>query len=240
MADHKNTNIITLTRHVFQNQVENHREATGDLTLLLTAIQLGCKFVASNVRKASLINMYVCTSCRLYCREQGFAYIIDNVHIHFDTNCSQRFRTGLANTSNIQGEDQKKLDVIANEIFVNALRSSNKVAVMVSEEDEDAIFVEAAQRGKYCVVFDPLDGSSNIECGVSIGTIFGIYRVVSILMRGHSLSQPIGAVTLTTIDRTHSWYREMIQLARYQMSSVPAQRWLLQGIVPTDHAQRWY
>ncbi|KAG0240228.1 fructose-1,6-bisphosphatase [Mortierella sp. GBAus27b] len=142
MADHKNTNIITLTRHVFQNQVENHSEATGDLTLLLTAIQLGCKFVASNVRKASLINI-----------------------------------TGLANTSNIQGEDQKKLDVIANEIFVNALRSSNKVAVMVSEEDEEAIFVQAEQRGNYCVVFDPLDGSSNIECGVSIGTIFGIYRV---------------------------------------------------------------
>jgi len=56
MADHKNTDIITLTRHVFQDQLDHH-EATGDLTLLLTAIQLGCKFVASNVRKASLINM---------------------------------------------------------------------------------------------------------------------------------------------------------------------------------------
>lgn len=88
-------------------------------------------------------------------------------------------RTGLANSSNVQGEEQKKLDVIANEIFVNALRSSNKVAVMVSEEDEEAIFVETQHRGKYCVVFDPLDGSSNIDCGVSIGTIFGIYKVVS-------------------------------------------------------------
>ncbi|KAF8939026.1 Fructose-1,6-bisphosphatase [Dissophora ornata] len=142
MSESSKTDLITLTRHVFQTQVEDHREATGDLTLLLTAIQLGCKFVASNVRKASLINI-----------------------------------TGLANTSNIQGEDQKKLDVIANEIFINALRSSSKVSVMVSEEDEEAIFVEDQYRGKYCVVFDPLDGSSNIDCGVSIGTIFGIYKV---------------------------------------------------------------
>lgn len=94
---------------------------------------------------------------------------------------SSHYRTGLANSSNVQGEEQKKLDVIANEIFVNALRSSNKVAVMVSEEDEEAIIVETQYRGKYCVVFDPLDGSSNIDCGVSIGTIFGIYKVVSII-----------------------------------------------------------
>lgn len=94
---------------------------------------------------------------------------------------SSHYRTGLANSSNVQGEEQKKLDVIANEIFVNALRSSNKVAVMVSEEDEEAIIVETQHRGKYCVVFDPLDGSSNIDCGVSIGTIFGIYKVVSVM-----------------------------------------------------------
>jgi fructose-1,6-bisphosphatase I len=59
MSDPSKTNLITLTRHVFQDQVENYKEASGDLTLLLTAIQLGCKFVASNVRKASLISMYV-------------------------------------------------------------------------------------------------------------------------------------------------------------------------------------
>jgi len=62
MSDHTKTNLITLTRHVFTDQVENHKEASGDLTLLLTAIQLGCKFVASNVRKASLISMYVSLS----------------------------------------------------------------------------------------------------------------------------------------------------------------------------------
>ena len=48
---------------------------------------------------------------------------------------------------------------------------------MVSEENEQEILVETGLRGKYCVVFDPLDGSSNIDCGVSIGTIFGIYKI---------------------------------------------------------------
>lgn len=79
---------------------------------------------------------------------------------------------------NVQGEEVKKLDVVANNIFINSLRSSGKVSVLVSEEDEQAIFVtEEGMRGSYCVVFDPLDGSSNIDSGVSIGTIFGIYHV---------------------------------------------------------------
>ncbi|KAB2093839.1 hypothetical protein ES319_A02G119800v1 [Gossypium barbadense] len=49
--------------------------------------------------------------------------------------------------------------------------------ILVSEEDEEATFVDPSKRGRYCVVFDPLDGSSNIDCGVSIGTIFGIYMI---------------------------------------------------------------
>lgn len=88
------------------------------------------------------------------------------------------YRTGLAGQVNIQGEEVKKLDVVANEIFINCLRSCGNVAVMVSEENENAIFVnDATSKGKYCVVFDPLDGSSNIDAGVSIGTIFGIYHI---------------------------------------------------------------
>lgn len=72
----------------------------------------------------------------------------------------------------------KKLDVLANDIFINSLTSSGKVSVMVSEENEAAILVQdEAMRGKYCVVFDPLDGSSNIDSGVSIGTIFGVYHI---------------------------------------------------------------
>ncbi|CAG8585353.1 2866_t:CDS:2 [Acaulospora morrowiae] len=137
------TDIITLTRHVLEEQ-RKYKDASGDLTLLLNIIQLGCKFVSTNVRKARLLNL-----------------------------------VGLAGgAQNVSGEDQKKLDIISNEIFVNALRSSGKVSVMVSEEEEAAIIVEEGLKGKYCVVFDPLDGSSNIDAGVNVGTIFGIYRVL--------------------------------------------------------------
>ncbi|KAL0391819.1 UNVERIFIED_CONTAM: Fructose-1,6-bisphosphatase, cytosolic [Sesamum radiatum] len=84
---------------------------------------------------------------------------------------------GLAGDTNVQGEEQKKLDVLSNEVFIKALISSGRTCILVSEEDEEATFVEPSRRGKYCVMFDPLDGSSNIDCGVSIGTIFGIYMV---------------------------------------------------------------
>ncbi|KAG6786042.1 hypothetical protein POTOM_007634 [Populus tomentosa] len=76
-----------------------------------------------------------------------------------------------------KGEEQKKLDVLSNEVFIKALVSSGRTCILVSEEDDEATFVEPSGRGRYCVVFDPLDGSSNIDCGVSIGTIFGIYMV---------------------------------------------------------------
>jgi fructose-1,6-bisphosphatase I len=85
---------------------------------------------------------------------------------------------GLAGDTNVQGEEQKKLDVLSNDIMVNALRASGKTAVLVSEELDDAVIIEDRYKGKYCVVFDPLDGSSNIDAGVNIGTIFGIYEIV--------------------------------------------------------------
>lgn len=101
------------------------------------------KYIASNVRKARLINL-----------------------------------VGLAGTGNATGDDQKKLDVLSNDIMVNALRASGKCSVMVSEEIDDAIIV-GGSKGTYCCVFDPLDGSSNIDAGVNVGTIFGVYKVTS-------------------------------------------------------------
>ena len=86
----------------------------------------------------------------------------------------------MAGETNVQGEEQKKLDVLSNDIMINSLRASGKTAILVSEENEEAIFIEDRYRGKYCVVFDPLDGSSNIDAGVNIGTIFGIYHIVSL------------------------------------------------------------
>lgn len=82
---------------------------------------------------------------------------------------------GLAGSSNTTGDDQKKLDVIGNEIFINVMRGSGKVKILVSEEEEEAIIFPG--NGKYAVVCDPIDGSSNLDAGVSVGTIFGIFRL---------------------------------------------------------------
>ncbi|OQR76105.1 fructose-1 [Tropilaelaps mercedesae] len=83
---------------------------------------------------------------------------------------------GIAGNTNVQGEEQKKLDVLANDLFVNMLKSSFTTCLLVSEENDLAIEVETEKQGKYVVCFDPLDGSSNIDCLVSIGSIFSIYK----------------------------------------------------------------
>lgn len=83
---------------------------------------------------------------------------------------------GLMGGQNTSGDSQKKLDVLANEVFINSLRSSSKCAVLISEEEENAIEIDIPQQGKYIVAFDPLDGSSNIDANVSIGTIYGIWK----------------------------------------------------------------
>ena len=83
---------------------------------------------------------------------------------------------GVAGNTNVQGEEVKKLDILANDLFINMLRSSYACCMMVSEENENEIEVETEHQGKYIVTFDPLDGSSNIDCLVSIGTIFAIFK----------------------------------------------------------------
>ena len=79
---------------------------------------------------------------------------------------------GMAGTGNIQGEDQKKLDVIANDILIDVLKNNAHVAGLASEEEDT--FVSANENGGYLVLFDPLDGSSNIDVNISVGTIFSI------------------------------------------------------------------
>ena len=81
---------------------------------------------------------------------------------------------------NVQGEVVKKLDVFANENMVKALDHGGNLCVMASEEEEDIIPIpEEFPLGKYVCLFDPLDGSSNIDANVSVGTIFAIYHRVS-------------------------------------------------------------
>ncbi|KAJ9151325.1 Fructose-1,6-bisphosphatase [Pleurostoma richardsiae] len=85
--------------------------------------------------------------------------------------------TGLAGSSNTTGDDQKKLDVISNDLFIAAMRSSGKCALLVSEEEENVIFFEGHKNARYAVACDPIDGSSNLDAGVSVGTIFGVHKL---------------------------------------------------------------
>lgn len=89
------------------------------------------------------------------------------------------FRYGISGETNVQGEVVKKLDVLSNDMFINMLKSSYTTCLLVSEENETVIEIETDKQGKYVVCFDPLDGSSNIDCLVSIGSIFAIYRKTS-------------------------------------------------------------
>lgn len=88
---------------------------------------------------------------------------------------------GSAHTGNIQGEEQKKLDVLSNRIMIDTLSSNPAIAGLASEEEDS--FVTANSDGQFLVLFDPLDGSSNIDVNISIGTIFSV------------LAKPSGALT---------------------------------------------
>ncbi|SPO02654.1 probable FBP1 - fructose-1,6-bisphosphatase [Cephalotrichum gorgonifer] len=136
-----NTNIITLTRFLTEEQTK-HKEATGDFTLLCHALQFSFKSIAYYIRRSTLINL-----------------------------------TGLAGSANITGDDQKKLDVISNDLFIEAMRSSGKCAVLVSEEEDNVIFFNDGKDARYAVACDPIDGSSNLDAGVSVGTIFAIHKL---------------------------------------------------------------
>ena len=89
--------------------------------------------------------------------------------------------TGAVGTQNVQGEAQQKLDVYANDKFKAALEARDQVCGVASEEEDEAVAFnkELNKNAKYVVLMDPLDGSSNIDVNVSVGTIFSIYRRVS-------------------------------------------------------------
>src|ERR1700678_2923991 len=84
---------------------------------------------------------------------------------------------GAHGQTNVQGEQQQKLDVYANEALLHCLGLRDSVAALVSEEDQEPVtFGRSLETGKYIIVFDPLDGSSNIDVNVNVGTIFSIFR----------------------------------------------------------------
>ncbi|MGQ7846722.1 class 1 fructose-bisphosphatase [Granulosicoccus sp. 3-233] len=87
---------------------------------------------------------------------------------------------GATDSTNVQGETQKQLDVIANEVFVRHCSNCNRVAALVSEEVDEVYWLKARpQPGDYLVYFDPLDGSSNLDVNLSVGSIFSISQLPS-------------------------------------------------------------
>ena len=132
---------MTLSRHILQRE-RQHREATGDFTILLSHIATATKVVSRQVSRAGLINVL-----------------------------------GKTGETNVQGEEVQKLDVIANDMLISLLDDLPMVAALASEEEDDFLPTRAGRiMGRYLICFDPLDGSSNIDVNVTIGTIFSIFR----------------------------------------------------------------
>ena len=134
--------LITIERHILEQQQKGFPEATGEFTQLLYDITFAAKVIAREVNKAGLVEIL-----------------------------------GSAEYENVQGETVQKLDEFANEVIRQTMDRTGRVCVMASEEVENVILVpQNFRRGKYVLLFDPLDGSSNIEANVSIGSIFSIHR----------------------------------------------------------------
>lgn len=110
---------------------------------------------------------------------------------------------GDAGAENIQGEQQKKLDVYANEQFLSALKCGGECCIMVSEENEESIHIqsEVSKDAKYIVALDPVDGSSNIDVNIPVGTIFSIYR-----RKSHSGKANLNDILQKGIDQVAAGY----------------------------------
>lgn len=144
---------ITLTR--FMQNVERVNPELQELSQLFSGIQTSAKAISNLVKRSHLPSSSV---------------------------------LGLEGAVNVQGEDQKKLDVITNEILKRALRFTGKVGIVASEEEDQPMDVAAEEKdednkdviydegSQYVTVFDPLDGSSNVDAGIPTGTIFGIFH----------------------------------------------------------------
>ncbi len=137
---------------LYRHIIEQERKfphATGQLSDLLADIALACKLISLEVNRAGLIDIL-----------------------------------GFTGDTNVHGEVVKKLDVFAHETLIGAMKVSGHLCAVASEESENYIPIEETFMGKrhlsrYVCHFDPLDGSSNIDANISIGTIFSIYRRIS-------------------------------------------------------------
>ncbi|MBK8981964.1 MAG: class 1 fructose-bisphosphatase [Ignavibacteria bacterium] len=139
----------TFYRHIIEQERE-FPEATGQLSDLLADIALACKVISLEVNRAGLIDIL-----------------------------------GFTGEENVQGEQVKKLDVFANDILTNVMKQGGHICAVCSEEEVSFIPIDEKFRknkfvtNKYICHFDPLDGSSNIDVNVSIGTIFSVYKRIT-------------------------------------------------------------
>ena len=141
--------IVTLNEVIIQEQ-SAFSHATGELSRLLMHIGLAAKIVNNKINKAGLEDAII----------------------------------GATNKTNVQGENQQKLDEYADKTFIKALQASGIVCGIASEENDEIIVfnddcLDISLDGKYVICIDPLDGSSNIDVNVSVGSIFSIYKRIS-------------------------------------------------------------
>jgi fructose-1,6-bisphosphatase I len=130
------------------------------------------------------LSQFIIEETRLYPEASGdFAALLNDLMVACKFIGSQVYRgalvgaLGSAETGNVQGEVQKNLDVIANDAILKSMDWTGHLAGMVSEEEDGPYAIPAGvPRGKYLLLFDPLDGSSNIDVGISVGTIFSILK----------------------------------------------------------------
>ena len=156
----------TLTQYLIEER-RRFPASSGDFNALILDVALACKAIARAVAMGELGGMY-----------------------------GDQAADG-GKSINVQGETQKKLDVLSNDLFIRMNEWAGHLAGMASEEMDDPYQIQTQfPRGKYMLVFDPLDGSSNIDSGLPTGTIFGVYRdpkfgpkepVLTIKQRGRQL-----------------------------------------------------
>ena len=140
----------TLTQFLIEER-RRAPQATGDLNALITDVSLACKAISRKVAYG------------------GLAGVLGNAATAAGTG-----------SVNVQGEEQKTLDILSNQMFLRANEWGGHVAGMVSEELENIYTLPAKYpRGKYLLSFDPLDGSSNIDVNVAVGSIFSVTRAIT-------------------------------------------------------------
>ena len=154
----------TLTQFLIEER-RRFPDASGDFNALILDVALACKAIARAVAFGEL------------------GGLMGNHVVAATTGTSGA--SAAAGSINVQGEVQKKLDVISNEMFLRANEWGGHLAGMASEEMEEPYSIPASfPRGKYLLVFDPLDGSSNIDVNVSVGSIFSVLRAPADVAQG--------------------------------------------------------